>query len=472
MIVKPKAGLLPLYAGLYDKQDPLEKNTYEPFIQAIAKKFTALGIDVLDPLICVYKCDIEAAIHRFENQNACAVVILFLAYHPSMVSAKTLTQTDLPVIMLDTTECYDFDSHTDPMMISRCHGIHGVQDLCCVLKRMGKEYRIETGHYQNSQVIDRVANIIKSCYMADNFRKSRVGIIGQPFQDMGDFTIPFSKLENITGIQTIPFEKEKILTWNCLVGAGEIDEKKQEIINSYKINGDLDSQLIEAASVSTLILEKWIMDEKLDAFTFNFLDFNQDLGLPTIPFVAACQLMAKGIAYAGEGDVLTAALIAAVMSIYPDSSFIEMFCPDWKNGTVFLSHMGEANRAVLRQPTLIKKQIPFVPGVNGGMIPAVAGFYQGGQAILVNIAPEANDKFHLILAPCEIIEPTDSDNYGLFIRGWLQPDISLEQFLKKYSQLGGTHHSCLCYGAELAVLIEFGKMIGCNVSVIDHQIGE
>ncbi len=70
-------------------------------------------------------------------------------------------------------------------------------------------------------------------------------------------------------------------------------------------------------------------------------------GHVTVPFLEASKAMARGTGYAGEGDVLTALLVAAVAAGFPETTFTEMFCPDWENGTVFLSHMGEVNWRLL-----------------------------------------------------------------------------------------------------------------------------
>ena len=47
--------------------------------------------------------------------------------------------------------------------------------------------------------------------------------------------------------------------------------------------------------------------------------------------------------YAGEGDNLTAALVGALIRTYPDTTFTEMFTPDWEQNLILLSHMGEIN---------------------------------------------------------------------------------------------------------------------------------
>ncbi len=46
-----------------------------------------------------------------------------------------------------------------------------------------------------------------------------------------------------------------------------------------------------------------------------------------------------------------------VTSTFPETTFTEMFCPDWKNESIFLSHMGEVNvDLIAEKPKLINEQ--------------------------------------------------------------------------------------------------------------------
>ncbi len=67
---------------------------------------------------------------------------------------------------------------------------------------------------------------------------------------------------------------------------------------------------------------------------------------------------------------------------------------------IFLSHMGEANPEVAAaKPLLYEKDYPFSPTNN----PATLAFApKAGQAILINLAPLAGDRFRLICAPVEV----------------------------------------------------------------------
>jgi L-arabinose isomerase len=52
------------------------------------------------------------------------------------------------------------------------------------------------------------------------------------------------------------------------------------------------------------------------------------------------------------------------------------------------------------------------------------------------------------------------------IRGWMKPATGLNEFLAEYSRVGGTHHAALVYGATLASLASFSKLMGFHFRAI------
>ena len=465
-MLRPKAGLISLFAELYDINDSKAKAAFLPFIDDVVAGLTDSGLDVSRIPVCVYESDIERAVRRFEAESVDAIIVLFLAYHPSLASAKILAATDLPVIFLDTTLCYAFDETTSPAMTGKCHGIHGVQDLCCVLRRLGKAYFIEAGHYQEGDVLNRTAATVKACQAAGKMKNCRVGLIGDPFKDMGDFAISFIELQQQIGLQVVPLQKEQIIAYLSALDPAERSRIIGHYREAYQVNPDVDESLLRKAADNHQVLAKWFSDEQLDAFSFNFLSFLDDIGLPAIPFVSATNLMAEGYGYAGEGDVLTAALCASLMKMFPDTTFTEMFCPDWAGDKVYMSHMGEANRRTLKTPALIRKNVTYVKTLNGGINPCASGLLKGGQAVLVNLSPGSDQQYTLILVPCQIVEPAQEDSFALSIHGWLKPAMKLDDFLEAYSMAGGTHHSCLCYGADIKSLQNLAKLMNWHSLVI------
>jgi L-arabinose isomerase len=212
-----------------------------------------------------------------------------------------------------------------------------------------------------------------------------------------------------------------------------------------------------------LAVEKWVAVERLDAFSFNFLSVSRARGLDTVPFLAASKLLARGVGYGGEGDLLTATLVAALASAYPETSFTEMFCPDWEHGTVYLSHMGELNwRLVDGKPLLLEMDYKWSDAANPVYL---AGRFKPGKFLLVNLAP-VRGGYRLIVAPAEMLEVRGHDRMERSVRGWFKPPLPLPEFLAAYSRLGGTHHLALSYGAPLEAVTAFGRMLGWDTQAI------
>ncbi|MDO9542122.1 MAG: hypothetical protein Q7J98_07350, partial [Kiritimatiellia bacterium] len=337
-MTRTKIGLLPFYLELYDKISPPERRKpLEAFYASISSAFQRRGVEVVEVKICRLKPEFAAAVKIFEKAEVDAIVTLHLAYSPSLESAEVLSRTRLPVIVLDTTPDYSFDLQKKIMFN---HGIHGVQDMCNLLIRNGKPFLIEAGHWKKSNVLERVVSRVRSARMVSALQSSRVGQIGKPFAGMGDFSVPAAVLKQKLGIQTVPCDCRNLSRICKSISTRDIDAEIKNNKRQFAIRPGIEKAHQRSARIG-LAVRRWIEDKKLTGFTVNFLEVNRDSGLPTVPFLEASLGMARGIGYAGEGDVLTAALVGALASVFPDTTITEMFCPDWKGETVFLSHMGE-----------------------------------------------------------------------------------------------------------------------------------
>ncbi|MEI6425431.1 MAG: hypothetical protein WCP55_24685, partial [Lentisphaerota bacterium] len=158
-------------------------------------------------------------------------------------------------------------------------------------------------------------------------------------------------------------------------------------------------------------------------------------------------------------DVLTASLVGALMSAYPETTFTEMFCPDWKSNRIFLSHMGEVNLNLLDgKPELLKCAFP-IENTKPPLF--AAGRLKSGKATLVNLAPGKDNTFTLITAVVSI-EKANDIKFKNSVRGWVKPQIKIEDFLAEYSRAGGTHHLAMVYGDKTQPLAKFAKLMGWN----------
>ncbi len=458
-------GLLPLYLKLYDDTVPSMRPRVERFCATIASALEQQGLSVYSAPICRIEPEFRAAIADFEARGVTAIVTLHLAYSPSLESAEALATTKLPVIVLDTTEDFAFDHTVDAEEILYNHGIHGVQDLCNLLGRQNKSYEIFAGHYEKSDVLARTARACRGTILAKKMRASRVGLVGGPFAGMGDFCVPFEELKRDIGITVVPYDEREGARRIVDVSPAELEAEWRTDQALFRVEPCVTRALYDASARVCLALRKWREEQALDALTVNFLATeNSNPALPVMPFTECSKSMMAGVGYAGEGDVLTAALVGALLAVFPETTFSEMFCPDWKGNSIFLSHMGEFNyRVCADKPRLTEKDFPFTNAEN----PTVAyGTFRPGKAAYVNLAPGGEGRYTLICTRGEVLPVRGKNNMQESVNGWFRPDGCVADFLERFSRLGGTHHSALVYGDCIDELAMFARCMGFAFSAL------
>ncbi len=447
-----KLGLLPLYLQLYRDIAPAYDPIVAKFADTVANAIKAAGADIVQAPVCARADEVAPDVASFEEANVDAIVTLHLAYSPSLESIDALAATKLPVLMLDTTP--DFAYPIDHSTLMANHGIHGVQDLANRLRRAGKPYKVFVGHWENSNVIQKLMESAMAAKCANAFMHSRVGRIGGDFKGMGDFVISDEAMARL-GIETVKMDMN-----GYTVDEGRLKPVLDEIAAVKNMETENADSLVRASAIASLMVRDFIEKENLTAFTCSFLDAC-DSGVPTIPFVEACLAMSRGFGYAGEGDVLDAAWVGAILKVIKDTTFTEMFCPDWKTGRVYLSHMGEVNSALLQNPALRMQKGAYLKEPKPL---AFTGSLKPGLATIVNLSPGPNDVPELITVRGEVMPFPENDNKR--ISGWFRPVTPFCDFLRKYSEFGGTHHSALCYGVHDSFWDDLACFLGIKHNVI------
>lgn len=208
---KAKIGFMPLYIKLYDDVGLAElRERLEPFYETMAKGFEKHGIEVVRSPFCRVKDEFSAAVDKFEKAGVDCIVTWHAAYSPSLESIDVLAKTSLPIIVMDTTETYDFGPAQDSAEINLCHGIHGVMDMTNLLMRAGKPYAISAGHYPTSDVMERVIGYIKAAVAARSLNGSKVGTVGGSFDGMGDFLVSDEEMLERFGVEVVYSGKDLV----------------------------------------------------------------------------------------------------------------------------------------------------------------------------------------------------------------------------------------------------------------------
>lgn len=444
---KPKVGFLPLYILTYDESTPFMRKTVDLHVREVGERLEALGLDLVKAPICRVRSEFEAAVSSFTEADVDLIITLHAAYSPSLESIDALCSVKTPLLMLDTTYNYEFKpySYTEGMLYN--HGIHGVMDLCNLLRRRGRQYEVVAGFFNEANpdyaaLCRRVTDFAKAAVIRHTLAHARVGIVGEPFEGMGDFRIPFDTLKEKLGLEVVPYDLRDD-TYLDAVTQAEIDAEYAD--NAGRFEMAVPREVYDFSTRVSLAVRKWLADRSLNAFSMNFKAAETGTSFPTMPFAEASLAMERGIGYAGEGDVLTAAFVASLMEVFDAVSFTEIFCPDWKDGTLFLSHMGEYNVGLSvpeAKPVMREKEFSFGNAANPAILLSP---FRPGRVTFLSLNPSPDDSFELFTETGSMLYTPRDNKQNDIVSGWFRPDQPLPEFLETYSRAGGMHHAALIY---------------------------
>lgn len=452
-----RIGLLPHYLALYDTALPDLLARQRIFADQLAAQLEGAGVSVLHAPVCRVAADYRQALTGLEAAGAQVILSLHLSYAPSLASIDALCASRLPLVLLDTTPDADFGLDAPLERLLANHGIHGVMDLASVMRRRGRAFSLIAGHlHQQPQTLPRLLAALRGAAAAAALRGMKVLRVGPTFEGMGDFQVEPALLAERFGLQVEEHGLQAIEPLAAAICEEAIDSELAEDRRRY--DGAVDEAAHRRSLRAGLGLRALLEQGDYGALSVNFQVFTQARGpLSVVPFLEVSKAMARGIGYAGEGDALTAALTAALLRAFPQTTFTEIFCPDWQGQALFLSHMAELNPTVMAErPRLVQKPWPFSAAADPVIL---AGSLRAGTAWLLDLVLGPEASFSLIAAPLTLLGDGRHPSMQDAIRGWARPRLPLADFLEAYSLAGGTHHHALVYDQPAEAIEAFARSL-------------
>ena len=444
--VRPQVGLLALTLELYETLAPGLRASREAWLQRDLLPALRPLADVQFPGAVFRREDLEAAVARFEAEGADALLVILLTYSPSQLALPALQRAHLPIVIWNTQELPALDqSFTTKAMIDN-HGVHGTQDLANVLTRCGVRFHYVTSAADEADGLAELGDFFAAAAAVRRLRSARIGRIGYPFPGMGDFAVDTTHLAATLGCAWTNLAVEDYIKRSAAVDAIKASELVAEYRRSYDVAADVTNADLDVTARAELALRGLVKDHRLDALTYQFLAFGDDERTSTLPFVAASRLMAEGLGFGGEGDLIAAAATTFLNWLNPPATFSEMFTIDFAGGSLFMSHMGEANVAMARRDRkvpLVARPTPITRTRDRQL--ALVTSLEPGPATLAALTLGPGARWRILAAPVTI------EDFGP-LPGFcvphfkIRPSQEVRSFLTAYARAGGPHHNAVCFG--------------------------
>jgi len=455
---KPKIGLLGLMTDGYEDVFPGILARQKKHGENIASVLSD-HIDVVFERIASNPLEIEAIMADYNARKLDGILIVLLAYSQGAWLIRAMQDNHLPlavaVLQPDDVVSKEFDE----LDLTVNQGIHGAQDNCNVLMRLGLAYQVFAGSLKSDEFKTFMYDFAMAAKAAAELKRIRVGVIGR-MQGMGDILTDEMALYKKFGIEICHDSLGCVYDQMEKLTDAEIDIELRDDFERFVVDPKLGKESHGIAVKQYLGFKKYLKENDYAAFTAHFDIFGQDGRFRQLPLYAASRLMADGYGYAAEGDIICAAMVRAghVLSGQP-ANFTEMYMMDEKTQSIIFCHAGEGNyqsAADGKKPRLIDRYLG-----EGGLEnpPTVMFSPRPGRATLVSLVSVSGEKFRLLVSRGEILDKDDMSRCEmpyLFYR----PETGVKKCVEKWLKLGGTHHEVICLGDVSERFRMFCEMTG------------
>ncbi|MBM4050480.1 MAG: hypothetical protein FJ279_35750, partial [Planctomycetes bacterium] len=437
-VAKPRIAALGLSLPLYAEALPGLIKTMQRQLQAFVAE-VAPHADVASSKLCYQHEQVAEGVAQAEADGVDALLVVPLSYTASLMSLQPLVRTKLPLVIWNTQEALEFGEDYDFDALAKNHVTQGTQDVTNALCRSGRVFGMESGHYQDAAALAKLGDWLAAARAFRAAHALRVGILGAPFQDMGDFGVDTTLMASRWGPYVVQLSVARFVELMKQVPDEELLKMAACDREQFEVAADLDEDTHRKSLAAEWALRQIVAQDRLDAFTMNFLDLMADGRCEVMPLYAVNKLMADGMGYAGEGNVTIAAHSAQMRQLCGQANFTEIYTLDYQRNRMMMTHMQECNPALARRDRkvrLIKK--PFwAPGI----APYVGMHFtlEPGPVTLTNLTTDAQGRFHYIAYESRIVDMPPLPR--LDVPHWVVAlDEPVGDFLTRYSCAGGTHH--------------------------------
>ena len=297
---------------------------------------------------------------EFETAGVDGLLVVMLTYGPGMRVARALSETRLPICLANIQPVPEVTADWDMADLTYNQGIHGAQDTANAMVRARRPL---PRHHRRLAAPTPSATPSSggraSARAITAWRSLRVAVFGYPMTEMGDIRVDEGALLRALGPQVAYIAPGDLYRGVEAVEREAIDAALAEEDERFEIDPALSAEEREDHIRMQVALERILRDRGCRAYSTHFDAIAEDGRFARLPMAAASTLMAKGFGFAGEGDALTAALVAAGHELLGDAHFTEMYAMDFPSDSILMSHMGEGNWRVARtRPQAAPDQAP------------------------------------------------------------------------------------------------------------------
>ncbi len=424
----------------------------------------------------------NAVIRRtFNEANAdeeCAGVITWMhTFSPAKSWILGLQEYRKPLMHLHTqfNEEIPYDT-IDMDFMNENQSAHGDREYGHIVSRMGIERKIVVGHWQNQDVIKKIAQWMATAVGVMESSHIRVCRFGDNMNNVAVTEGDKVEAQIKFGWEIDHYNVNDLVEYVDAVSVVDIKNLTDEYYSKYQIltEGRDDAEFrrhVEVQAAIEIGMEKFLEERDYHAIVTHFGMLG---GLKQLPGLAIQRLMEKGYGFGGEGDWKTAAMVrlmkimASNVKEAKGTSFMEDYTYNFVPGKegILQAHMLEVCPSISDGEISIKV-CPLSMGNRED--PARLVFTsKTGPAVATSLIDLGN-RFRLIInaVDCKKMEKP-MPKLPVATSFWT-PQPNLTVGAEAWILAGGAHHTAFSYDLSVEQMVDWADTMGIEAVVIDKN---
>jgi L-arabinose isomerase len=404
------------------------------------------------------------------SKNCIGLIAWMHTFSPAKMWIRGLSILNKPFLHFHTQLNRDIPWESIDMdFMNLNQSAHGDREFGFIGTRMRLNRKVVVGHYQDQEVVDRIAVWVRAASAYTDALEMKVARFGDNMRDVAVTEGNKVSAQIKLGYSVYGYGIGDLVKIVNQVSPAAIKKLLAEYGAEYKLTKTVaGSDTLKEAARIELGMEQFLKAGNFKAFTTTFEDLH---GLKQLPGLAVQRLMAKGYGFGAEGDWKTAALVRS-MKVMSDgleggTSFMEDYTyhMDPKGMRVLGAHMLEVCPSI----ALGKPSIEIHPlGIGGKEDPARLVFKTAlGKAINVSVIDLGN-RFRMIVNEVEVVKCPDMPNLPVASVLW-KPMPDLKTGAAAWILSGGAHHTGFSTSINAEYLEDFAGMTGLEYVLIDEK---
>jgi L-arabinose isomerase len=406
----------------------------------------------------------------------CAGLVLWMhTFSPAKMWIAGLAALRKPFAHLHTQFHRDLPWSTIDMDFMNLHqAAHGDREFGFICTRMAKPRKVIVGHWQDKEVLDRLASWQRSAVGLREIRNLKVARFGDNMRQVAVTEGDKVEAQIRLGVEVNGYGVSELALRVDEASNAEVERLVAEYDALYTMapalrKGGGNRSSLSYAARTELGLRRFLEGGGFHAFTDTFEDLH---GLVQLPGLAVQRLMAAGYGFGAEGDWKTAALCRA----------IKVMASDLKGGASFMEdytyHLDPTGPMVLGAhmleicPSLASERPSceiHALGI-GGKADPVRLVFSASAGPAVNVAMiDMGDRFRMILNEVNVVAPPQPLPKLPVARAFWKPCPDLKTAAASWIYAGGPHHTVLSQSATTEQIEDLAEMLGIECLTINDR---